>query len=667
MKSVQHSSFLIAEWSECAFFSFVPMNIILLASLALAMSVALGCKGESEIRNSVAVAKPVSSQLKLPDILNPDDQRVLDLIESEDLLLDLSISLSHYADWIEEVSAASPRDESEFPFTSLVNIKGLGKFEIGSSLKEKDGGPGFLTVAEWPIESRPKSSNPWTELLQAQNTVWDTVKFGVVSAEFTDSSQTTFEMHTKVDGRTRLVEGNPTAMADGQYGFKGVQNLVWSKISGQWRLTKWDQKSFQIKRTSKALFVDVLPSVLPTKSRTYKNAIRSYKDEMISELTKNGKVKLRNPKWEPWLKVSSEFLFPSVSVVDYDNDGHEDLFLTARWGPTQMLRNQGDGTYEEVTHEVGLYFRHLVNCATFVDLDNDGDKDVLIGRPLMAAVYLENVDGVFHDVTEEKSDMQVLPFVSSISISDVNQDGLPDAYMSTYAPLVDHSTGWAKEYLGLKEINMMERHAQGRNTRYDLSGTANVLIMNRGGGQLERVPFDQELSQWRRSYQSVWGDVDEDGDDDLFVCNDFAPDAFLRNDTPRGASQPKFVDVTETLLSNAGAGYGMGASFGDFDRDGDLDLYVSNMFSKAGLRIAKKMTKLDKRMTAATSGNFLYENDEGKFTQRAGSGADEYHVNQVGWSYGGQWADFDNDGQLDLYVPSGFFTALKESSTDIDL
>ena len=111
----------------------------------------------------------------------------------------------------------------------------------------------------------------------------------------------------------------------------------------------------------------------------------------------------------------------------------------------------------------------------------------------------------------------------------------------------------------------------------------------------------------------------------------------------------------------------MGASFGDFDADGDLDLYVSNMFSKAGRRIIKKLDSVDPRIEVAAAGCFLFVNSDGKFEQRAGSGDDQFHVNQVGWSYGGQWADFDNDGRLDLYVPTGFYTAPPEIDTEVDL
>ncbi len=197
-------------------------------------------------------------------------------------------------------------------------------------------------------------------------------------------------------------------------------------------------------------------------------------------------------------------------------------------------------------------------------------------------------------------------------------------------------------------------------------GSANVLLMNRGNGRLERFGFDDVLAQWRRSFQAIWSDIDDDGDDDLYICNDFAPDALLRNDTPRDADQPVFVDITSDSLMTNGMGFGMGGSFGDFDSDGDFDIYVSNMFSKAGRRIVKQVETVDPRIESAAAGSFLLVNNGGVFEQKAGSSPDQFHVNQVGWSYGGQWADLNNDSELDLYVPTGFYTAPKQIDTAVD-
>jgi hypothetical protein len=143
---------------------------------------------------------------------------------------------------------------------------------------------------------------------------------------------------------------------------------------------------------------------------------------------------------------------------------------------------------------------------------------------------------------------------------------------------------------------------------------------------------------------------------------------FLRNDTEKGSFEPKFSDVTEEVFPGGTMGCGMGAQYGDYDADGQLDLYVSNMYSKAGLRVLEKMgDDVDPRIKVSAQGNFLYKNQGGKFKQVAGLAEDDQHVSKVGWSFGGQMADFNNDAKLDLYVPSGFFTAPKVLQSDRDL
>jgi hypothetical protein len=175
------------------------------------------------------------------------------------------------------------------------------------------------------------------------------------------------------------------------------------------------------------------------------------------------------------------------------------------------------------------------------------------------------------------------------------------------------------------------------------------------------------LKQYRGSYQSCWTDYDEDGDQDLYVCNDFSPDVFLRNDTEQGSFEPRFTDVTREVVPTMDMGFGMGCTWGDFNNDGDLDLYVSNMYSKAGNRIVDQVEDADSRLKVAAHGNFLFENIGGKFRQIAGDRDGQQHVSSVGWSYGGQFADFDNDGHLDIYVPSGCYSAPPEVETKIDL
>jgi hypothetical protein len=162
--------------------------------------------------------------------------------------------------------------------------------------------------------------------------------------------------------------------------------------------------------------------------------------------------------------------------------------------------------------------------------------------------------------------------------------------------------------------------------------------------------------------QATWCDYDHDGDPDLFVANDWAPSNLFRNDGPAG-----FKDVTEEAGTTA-YGFSMGASWGDYDNDGLEDIYVSNMYSDAGLRMAARIPGLSKTWLESAGGNWLYHHEaNGKFRQVAGLNPPAMAVLNAGWSWGGCFADFDNDSFLDLYVLSGYFTAPKELSSGLDL
>jgi len=213
---------------------------------------------------------------------------------------------------------------------------------------------------------------------------------------------------------------------------------------------------------------------------------------------------------------------------------------------------------------------------------------------------------------------------------------------------------------------LMGKHVYGHGY-VDNAGPPNFIIMNRGNGTLEAVNVGEVVEQWHHSYQSAWCDIDGDGDDDVYVANDFARDAILINETPRGATEPTFSDGLEAVFPGGGIGFGMGASWDDFDSDGDIDLYVSNMYSKAGARILRQLQPGDERFEIATRGNFLYRNTGGELENVAGKVAGKQDVGRVGWSYGGQFFDADNNGFSDIYVPSGYFSAIPAVDTKVDI
>jgi hypothetical protein len=495
---------------------------------------------------------------------------------------------------------------------------------------------------------------PWEGLEPAHR--WTSASFGTLAASFQNGS---FEMHTTFEGVRRGEDGAIV-------GVTAKQKLIWKKsddTEGGWKLVKWEPLDFATDESPQALFEEVLNRVIPD-TDALATAQTSYQEEVLRKTFAGETAKVGRFQVTSSPDIESGQQYPTVSVMDYDSDGHEDFFLSARWVPPQLFRNRGDGTYEEVAAQSGLTVDSHVTAAVFADFDNDGDPDALLGRSFEPTQYYRNDEGRFTDVTATATDLGTLFVVSSMAVADVNGDGLLDVYLSTYNNPIARVKDINPGVLSREQVRKFAHILRTDSAPFlNERGFPNVLLMNRGGGRLERAG-GEVVELWRKSYQPLWFDADNDGDEDLYVCNDFGPDSYLRNDTPRGAADPVLVDAFAEVFPDGKMAYGMGASCGDYDNDGDLDLFVSNMYSKAGNRIVPAFENTDPRILAAARGNFLYRNDGGLFQLVNEADAPE---TKVGWAFGGQFADFNNDGWQDLYVPSGLYTAPKEVATEVDL
>ena len=423
----------------------------------------------------------------------------------------------------------------------------------------------------------------------------------------------------------------------------------------------------------KRLFAEALDTVVPSPEEVAKLR-RSEHYEATVKYYRDGMKTLPHPYFSPISANHKE----GVTVADIDGDGFDDIYITVRIGKNMLLHNHGDGTFTEEAARYGLDLPGHTTCAIFADFDNDGDLDAMLGRSLLKTTYLENKGGHFY----QKPIPAHFPMaVISMSAADYNGDGLLDVYLCTYraaappsaspaggvAQVEEGAFDWPDEFFS-PEIAREFRRRLAENKRLkggtvlDQVGPPNVLLINRGGGRFEPAPENSTVGIWRNSLQATWCDYDHDGDPDLFVANDWAPSNLFRNDGPAG-----FKDVTEEAGTTA-YGFSMGASWGDYDNDGLEDLYVSNMYSEAGLRMAARIPGLSKTWLESAGGNWLYHHEaNGKFRQVAGLNPPAMAVLNAGWSWGGCFADFDNDSFLDLYVLSGYFTAPKELSSGLDL
>ena len=333
------------------------------------------------------------------------------------------------------------------------------------------------------------------------------------------------------------------------------------------------------------------------------------------------------------------FVWHGAAAADVDNDGDVDLFATAT-DRNRLYLNQADGYFVDRAEELGLsLFPDPSVAPLFLDLDNDGDLDLFISS-VGQQVLLENrlvPDGklAFEDISAG-SGVNVAAVGFSATAGDVNGDGLPDILVASY------------NHYGQVMPNSWDRAT---------NGTPNRFFLNKGGLKFEERAREFGLDDSRWSYAAQFVDLDEDGDLDLYVANDFGENGYFEN---QGG---KFVDRA-LELGIADPGNGMGVSLGDYDNDGDLDLHVSNMSSTAGNRILSRLYPSSDEtggiLRKLAAGNTLFERmDDGRYedvTAKVGGFSG-------GWAWGGGFIDFDNDGWEDTYSPNGFISGASMKDT----
>jgi hypothetical protein len=336
-------------------------------------------------------------------------------------------------------------------------------------------------------------------------------------------------------------------------------------------------------------------------------------------------------------KTSGSYLYHGASVADLNNDGFLDLFSPGI-DRNFLYLNGGNGTFQEAANKVGLEVTPEVGTAAlFLDYDKDGDVDLFLAAVGNQMLFENRLvpDGNLHflDVSEQTG-ISVPGYGFSSAAADVNRDGWPDIYVTSYN---EFGVILPEPFVGA------------------LNGTPNLLFINQGNGRFSEAAAEWGANDTRWSYAAAFADVDDDGDLDLYVANDFAGgNPLYWNQLVQG--EERFIEAApEQGALDIGAG--MGVSFGDYDNDGDLDLHVTNMSSLAGNRILDRLFPgepadefLLKKMAA---GNSLYENlGNGEFRNRSA----EAGPFVAGWAWGGGFIDFDNDGREDLYTPNGYLS-----------
>ena len=587
---------------------------------------------------------------------------VQQLVSSEELLLELTPQLRPLSRNVLNLSLPGSTGREVF----ADRVKVTGQIELKSSAPPSASKP---ISPRWEIRQRTDSVarndlQLWQSILD--DTAWfENAGFYFVRGYFTDDSFDQFRATIGFNGLAVHHDGN-------QSGLHLDLEVDWSREAttddeSPWRITAWKHVGLTTLEAPGPIFRDVLPDVLNDPDIVSRATISEH-DRITSDVMAGKDYFLPAGETYPFFFPDVTLEHPGVAVVDIDDDGFDDLYVAMQHGKNFLFRNKGDGTFDEVAAKYGLDLAEDSTSAIFADFDNDGDPDLFLGRARHKSMYLVNEEGQFVEQSEQRIIHPLPALVSSISAADYNGDGLLDVYFSTYSPIEEANRFaeqsiplWLKHFLTPAQAAEFERRNQGAHRFTNRSGPPNVLLKNVGGGNFELAKENSQLELWRMTFQATWNDFDSDGDPDLYVANDYAPDHLFRNDGAAG-----FSDVTETL-GLTGLGFGMGASWADYDNDGQTDIYISNMYSKAGQRILSQVADIDPRIREMAGGNFLYRGDDGKFSLVSGSGESDLHVAKAGWSWGSQFFDYDNDGYRDIYALSGYYTAPADIAIDIDL
>jgi len=269
---------------------------------------------------------------------------------------------------------------------------------------------------------------------------------------------------------------------------------------------------------------------------------------------------------------NDKFYWRGAISDDVDGDGLFDVF-TSTSTRVWLYRNRGDGTFEDITERSGIDAPPGVTGPLFLDWDRDGHLDLFLGYvgwkvdgvPHGEALRLYRGDGKggFTDVTEAAGIADTYINAFSTCAADVDNDGFLDIFVCNYHRLdAVYPNSWYRA----------------------TNGSPNLLLHNQGGKRFVDIAAQAGLAGQDWSYAATFADFDADGDQDLYVANDYGDNGLFVN-------QGGLTFVDEAAKRGVlDTGNGMGATWGDLDNDGRLDLYVSNMSSSAGNRILKRFS-----------------------------------------------------------------------------
>ena len=355
-------------------------------------------------------------------------------------------------------------------------------------------------------------------------------------------------------------------------------------------------------------------------------------DRWFEEITQKAGIKHRHSNRvfnNPYAKIMAGYtaLGAAAAVADYDGDGFDDVFTTdsSATGKNRLYHNNGNLTFTDVAEAAGVANGNDETDATadalWFDFNNDGRPDLFVVRFGRSLLYQNLGNGRFQEITKAAGLDRYANAITAIAF-DYDHDGYVDLFVGSYFQPVN-----------LFNPDTPRFFPESFETAQNGGGV--TLFHNNRNGTFTDVTEKAGLVQKGWTLDLGHADADNDGWDDVYVACDFGTDHFFHN-----KGDGTFEDITEKAVG-IDTKKGMNVDWGDYDNDGLLDIFVTNI--------------TDDYMR---EGNFLWHNN-GNLT--FSDVARETGTYDTGWGWGAKWLDYDNDGWLDLYVVNGWVSAGKDS------
>lgn len=329
-----------------------------------------------------------------------------------------------------------------------------------------------------------------------------------------------------------------------------------------------------------------------------------------------------------------------AGFADIDNDGDIDLYIVNIPGPfTQdgnshkgnanaLYLNNGDGTFTDITRAAGVGHQGFGMGCVFADYDGDADLDLYLTNYGENVLYRNNGNATFTDVTDAAGVGCEL-WSTGAAFADVDGDTDLDLYVCNYV------TYNLEQLEQMKEESLQSgKPVPSALNPHVFEPQDNVFYRNDGDGTFTDATAETGIAaEGGRSMQALFSDFDNDNDLDLYVANDTTTNHIYRND-----GSGNFTDVsTESWAADFRGS--MGLTAGDYDADGDIDLFMSHWVDEENA-LYRNLFAED-----GATGQIRFV-DESYTSLLA-----EESIKQIGW--GTTLFDYDNDGDLDIFVTNG--------------